>query len=120
MKIKIYLNDGEDHFFGFHNKFANRPELTMVHSLETTDDFDGVLTEEKIFEILAWVFYEFNIGESQHAKAYRAKLLRSLSVGDVVVVGETAWACESIGWKRLTTDELQAAIIWDDETESVR
>jgi hypothetical protein len=31
-------------------------------------------------------------------------------VGDVVVLGETAWACASVGWTPISTDELRAAL----------
>lgn len=119
MKIKIYLNDGEDHFFGFENKFANSPELTMVHSFELSETehafVNGLPGEKGMLRILEWVFEEFNVGEGPQAKEYRAKMLRSVSVGDVVVIGEMAWACGSYGWDRITTEQLNNAIIWDDE-----
>ena len=117
MLIKIYLNDGEDHFFGFRNKFANSPELTMVYSFEVSE-WPGVRPD--IHAALAWVFMEFNSGEGKFANEYRAKRLRSLSVGDVVTIGETAWACESVGWSAVSSTDLNNAIIWDDEKESVR
>lgn len=119
MKIKIYMNDGEDHFYGFKNKFANSPELTMVHSLEISEMFPHVASEREMLAVLEWVFQEFNIGEGPQAQAYRAKMLRSVSVGDVVVIGETAWACESVGWTRITTEELNNSIIWDDEKQGI-
>jgi hypothetical protein len=106
--IKIYLNDGEDHFYGFRNKFANNPELTMVHAFELETPVPNV------HAVLQWCFVEFNIGSGEHAKAYREKMLRSLSVGDVVTVGESAWACESVSWVPITTEELNNAIIWQD------
>jgi hypothetical protein len=113
VKIKIYLNDGEDHFFGFVNDFANNPELTMVYSFDISEMFPGVLAD--VPAVLAWCFQEFNVGEGKHAQEYRSRWLRSLSVGDVVVVGETAWACGHVGWTKITTEQLNNAIIWDDE-----
>lgn len=112
--IKIYLNDGEDHFYGFRNTFANKPELTMVYSFETS------FPAPNMHMILDWCFHEFNVGTGEHAKVYRDKQLRSLSVGDVVVVGETAWACESLGWSPVSSEELSNAIIWDDEKDAVK
>jgi hypothetical protein len=107
--VKIYTNDGEDHFYGFRNDFANSPELTMVHK------FDLEVPVIDVHQILDWCFTEFNVGDGEHAKAYRAKRLRSLSVGDVVVVGESAWACESVNWSPVSAEELSNAIIAEDE-----
>lgn len=124
MKVKIYLNDGEDHFFGFKNKFANSPELTMVHEFEITETeiawVNSPLGHKAILSILDWIFQELNIGEeSELATQYRAKRLRSLSVGDVVVLGELAFSCDSAGWGKVTTEELNSAIIWDDTIKGI-
>lgn len=119
MLVKVYLNDGKDHFYGFHNQFANNPELTMVHSFEMSE-WPGV--PPKMDSVLSYVYESLNVDDpaAKWAKEYRAKYLRSLSVGDVVAIGEAAWSVEPIGFKRITTEELQNAIIWNDETESVR
>lgn len=113
--IKIYTNDGEGHYWrGFDPEHA---ELTMVMSTEISD-FPGINPKDvKIVDrVLHYVFEETNIGTTSNlAVAWRRKLLRSLSKGDVVVVGETAFACASVGWDKITTDELNGAIIWDDE-----
>lgn len=106
--IKIYLNDGEDHFMGFRNNFANNPELTLVHK------FQVEVPAPNVHQILDWCFTEFNVGTSGYAMAYRAKQLRSLSVGDVVTVGEGAWACEPAAWVPITTQELNNAVINED------
>lgn len=56
-----------------------------------------------VHDLLELLFEEFNIGEtSEVAKAYRAAGLRSLSVGDVVIVGEDlAYLCDSVGWAEI-------------------
>ena len=36
--------------------------------------------------------------------AYYGKRLRSLCVGDVIVIGETAWTCASFGWDAVSID----------------
>lgn len=58
-------------------------------------------------EILEHVFDELNIDEPTEswAREYRANRNRSLSKGDVVVFGETAWACESVGWKQVAMSD---------------
>jgi hypothetical protein len=62
-----------------------------IHA-EQARDPDAVLED-------AWV--AFNVGDDSRAQQYRARGLRSLSKGDVVVVGEIAWACASTGWVQI-------------------
>lgn len=52
------------------------------------DPTDTGPTAEVLFEI-------FNI---RHPEGYHD---RSLSVGDIVIIGEVAWACESLGWRQV-------------------
>lgn len=112
--VKIYTNDGEDHFMGFHNEFANNPELTLVFKCELhwEDPFTGRFP----FDVLDFVYdqTQAGLGTTVMAVQYDSLRLRSLSVGDVVSVGETAFACEAFGWKKISTEELENAIIWDD------
>jgi hypothetical protein len=57
-------------------------------------------TEDSDKELLEQLFEEFNVGTSEVARAYRAKRLRSLSVGDVIVLDqEVAWLCGKVGWE---------------------
>lgn len=53
-----------------------------------------------INRLLEIIFHQLNIDEPQvdWAVAYRANHHRSLSVGDVVVIGEQAWAVDFAGW----------------------
>ncbi|GAA3832355.1 hypothetical protein GCM10022226_61980 [Sphaerisporangium flaviroseum] len=48
--------------------------------------------------VLEDAFVTFNEGDDDRARKYRARGNRSLSKGDVVVIGEVAWACASSGW----------------------
>lgn len=43
-------------------------------------------------------------------QGYRDAHLRSLSVGDVVMIGEVAYACERVGWKEITGVALARAL----------
>ncbi|RAV17491.1 hypothetical protein DQP57_00245 [Mycobacterium colombiense] len=54
--------------------------------------------------LLKIVFSQLNKDDpgTTWAQEYRRNGNRSLSVGDVVVIGETAYACEPMGWKRVT------------------
>jgi hypothetical protein len=68
------------------------------------------------------VFMELNIDEphAPWAVEYRARRNRSLSAGDVVVVGEQAFACNRVGWQpvRLAGEQVLAIDVthmeWED------
>ncbi|CRK56925.1 hypothetical protein [Alloactinosynnema sp. L-07] len=47
-------------------------------------------------------FDGFNMGEDERAAAYRAKGLRSLSVGDAVVIDNKVYLCKERGWSEHT------------------
>ena len=50
-------------------------------------------------------------GQTLWAMRYRQAGHRSLSVGDVVVIGESAWAVDLVGWLPVT---VQSEQIWFD------
>lgn len=103
LTTKVYLNEGRDNFFGFNEMSPAELRLAAVFDLDI-DDTDRALET---------VFHELNIDAPTQpwAREYRADRNRSLSVGDVVVVGETAWACASAGWNQISISALQAAIV---------
>jgi hypothetical protein len=105
----VYLNDGDGNFLGF-NTFA--PAKLREAARFDLEILDHVPTRCATPGALEIVFEQLNIGNPQHpwASAYRRAGLRSLLVGDVVVLAETAWACATVGWTRLSTDEFQAAL----------
>ncbi|WP_329431344.1 hypothetical protein OG339_48085 (plasmid) [Streptosporangium sp. NBC_01495] len=49
-------------------------------------------------EVLEEAFEICNVGNDERAQAYRALGNRSLSVGDVIVIGEVAHVCTATGW----------------------
>lgn len=62
-------------------------------------------------QITDYCFHVFNAPEDyldkderKLADRYRVNRLRSLSVGDVIQVGNKFWACKSVGWEFLGTD----------------
>ena len=113
--VKIYTNDGEGHFNGFDPEKA---ELTMVmsHNLACTDA-DLEFQPSGTLRLLDVIYKATNLRENpgEFTAEYNRRGLRSLSVGDVVVIGEQAWAVSGFGWKKITADQLNGAIIWDDE-----
>ena len=104
----VYLNDGDDHFSGF-NRYAPPNCAKPPGSTSKSSSRAYPARDPGALEI---VFEQLNIPSPHHswAIAYRRAGQRSLSVGDVVVIGETAWACASSGWDLLTADQLHAAL----------
>ncbi|GAB4973145.1 hypothetical protein MAHJHV61_39770 [Mycobacterium avium subsp. hominissuis] len=100
MKVRadVYLNESPDHFFGYKDGHL----LTKAASF---DFDDGVLSQsaDGVASALHTIFRELNIDDptAWWAVRYREDRHRSLSVGDVVVLGETAWAVASVGWEQV-------------------
>ncbi|KQH76617.1 hypothetical protein AO501_10530 [Mycobacterium gordonae] len=108
LRTTVYLNHAAGSSFGFDQTIAS---LRMAESfdLELAEHLHSPALIEAAREI---VFEQLNIDEPEHIWALRYRLAghRSLSVGDVVVTGETAWAVESVGWKPVSADAMAAGI----------
>jgi hypothetical protein len=114
MKIMMYLNETRCGRFGFRNE-GGPAALRLAARFDVDDSIAGKIIDGKPIAALETVFEQLNIGGDMvpaepWTTAYRAAGNRSLSVGDVVVVGDAAFAVASFGWDRVTTAELQAAI----------
>jgi hypothetical protein len=112
--VKVYLNEGDDHFFGFRNKFGNAPALRLAAQFDLLDE-PALQPDREPTRILNHVYEQLNVGGDMvpaepWTTVYRVNRNRSLSVGDVVVVGESAWAVASCGFESITTEALVAAI----------
>lgn len=90
---------------GFPMPFASRAELlalprTLVHSYESE--------AENVFDE---AFARFNRGSGREDPALDAKELRSLSVGDVVIIRERGVGaiCASLGWELIDANEITKA-----------
>jgi hypothetical protein len=105
----VYLNDGDGNFLGFNTFAPARLREAARFDLELLDHIPTRYAAPGALEI---VFEQLNIPHPQQvwAIAYRRAGHRSLSVGDVVALGETACACASVGWTPISTDELRAAL----------
>jgi hypothetical protein len=79
-----------------------RHELAWVFQYE--DGYNG--DRASAYELLNIAFETFNVGSDELAAQYRARRLRSLSVGDVVVIDGQAFSCESAGWAERSLSEL--------------
>lgn len=125
MKYTILHNISRDASFGLNQVFdrndrhyeARSHELVKVFEFEASDliDPDVELPPAAFADV---VFRAFNVGhepgyyqdEREHALAvkYRARRLRSLSVGDVLICeGGHILACDSIGWFAVDDSDLR-------------
>lgn len=94
MKIKVLLN-ATSRFM----PYSDGDELDLVLDMEACDEH-----APQCPEMLNAIFVELNIDEprTDWGKDYRNARNRSLSVGDVITVGEMAYACEPMGWRAVT------------------
>ena len=108
LRTTIYLNEAPSQSLGF-GRFE---PAKLVAAAEFTLTLAGQPSTENIRAALEVVFEQLNIDtpDQPWALKYRLDRRRSLSVGDVVVIGETAWACAPVGWDALTADQLAAAL----------
>jgi hypothetical protein len=104
----VYLNEGNDQTHGFGELAPAKLAAAAGFALTIT----GQPCAEQVKTALETVFEQLNIDDPDQLWAinYRLAGNRSLSVGDVVVTGETAWACAPSGWDLLTADQLHDAI----------
>lgn len=70
-------------------------------------------TPDNVQTLLTIVFDQLNrdVPSTDWGRAHRRRHDRSLSVGDVVTIGDQAWAYERTGWRRVTLLDDQ---IWVD------
>ena len=104
----VYLNDGVLQSFGF----GDQAPAQLHAAASFTLDMAGQPHPDHLKAALETVFEQLNIDDPTAIWALKYRLAghRSLSVGDVVVIGETAWACADSGWNLITADQLHDAI----------
>jgi hypothetical protein len=122
MKVEIYHNISKNAFFGLNSVFEKDDSAPHGHAKRQARNVAEQHELVKVFEydaeeldgmVLEGAFHRFNVGEDDFAQAYRARQLRSLSVGDVVVLHYSepdiseAWSVESVGFKPRQSHELR-------------
>jgi hypothetical protein len=110
MKTQVFLNTSRDSYRGF----GTDAQLHKAAEFELAPEIMALRDGQPI-RALEHVFEQLNVGgdivpATDWTRDYRAAGYRSLSVGDVVVLGETAHAVGRFGWERVTTDQLVDAI----------
>jgi hypothetical protein len=107
---QVFLNTSRDAYNGFINDYSP-PSVHLALKIQLDDTIAHNVFDGAPVQALELVFDQLNMGaDYRWAMQYRADGNRSLSTGDVVVIGETAWAVEDFGWRRITTDQLLDAI----------
>ena len=106
MNTQVYLNEAQQWPSG-------PPALRLAVRFDLPTQLVSRLDNDGVpIHALGHVFEQLNIGGDMGVPAepwtieYRHNRNRSLSVGDVVVIGECAFSVESFGWRRIPTDEL--------------
>lgn len=104
----VYLNHGAHQSHGF----GELEPAKLAAAAGFTLTVAGPPSTEQIKASLELIFEQLNIDDADQPWALKYRLAghRSLSVGDVVVIGETAWACASSGWELLTAERLHVAL----------
>ena len=104
----VYLNEPASQLAGF----GKLGPAKLYAAASFTLAVSGPPNAEQIRAALEKVFEQLNIDDPDQAWAikYQRAGHRNFSVGDVVVVGETAWACAESDWDLLTGDQLHDAI----------
>lgn len=119
---RIYLTTDTADFLHYRSTGALAPRSVQEAAAFTLDvaprSPDAAMSEpaqrqrEAILAALETIFDELNEEPStQWAQDYRAAGNRSLSVGDVVVLGEAAWVVAPVGYERISSDDLATAMV---------
>jgi hypothetical protein len=67
---------------------------------------------------IMWKQLNIDLPQTDWAQQYSREGNRSLSVGDVLVVSEEAWAAEPTGWRRVSVSADQVDRIAPCETQT--
>jgi hypothetical protein len=99
VKTHIYLNDHPDHYAGFKPEHIN--SLTRVTGFTMPDSRSDNDALESAFQV-------GNGADPESDSLYYSHGVRSISVGDVIVVeretGNVMYGCASFGWDLIDPD----------------
>lgn len=106
--VAVYLNDSRASTFGF-TPDDSQLRLAARFTIPAPADARAAV------EALEGIYVQLNIGGDlvaalDYTEGYRAAGNRSLSVGDVVVIGEAAFAVARFGFEPISAAALSAAL----------
>ena len=129
MRVNIFHNVSRDASFGLNTVFRTGTEAPEgVRALPLSDGrytWKEQAPDPSERHELVWVFHyeasdsdshndvlnraweSFNNGSGREDASYFARRLRSLSVGDVVMIDNKAYSCEGVGWQERRLAELR-------------
>lgn len=115
-KVEIYHNVAPNGagFFGLNTVLILEQKLEatgddrhpLVKVYEYPTEIEAHETEADDLNLCEAAFAMFNNGSGHEDARYFSRKLRSLSVGDVVVIDDRAYSCETAGFKRRGAAEL--------------
>ena len=108
LNVSLIADSSAEHGYTRHEATAAEPELR--HPLIKVFEYELDAPSFTSLAICEQAFELFNIGTAGPALAYRARKLRSLSVGDVVTLNGWPYSCESLGFRPRTEAELNKII----------
>jgi hypothetical protein len=103
-KNSVQLDSGGYHYKDTAQTHTERHPLVLVFQYTVDDQYDQDILND------AWC--TFNESTSKLAQTYRSRHLRSLSVGDVVVIDHMSFSVASVGFG-LVTDTGELRIVWN-------
>lgn len=97
--VQVWLNQSDG--WNFWNGYTPGDKMLLAAEYYADASMLPNHDESQPNAILNQAFRELNIDDptTEWAQQYREDRHRSLSVGDVVVVGESAYACARMGWQ---------------------
>lgn len=106
--VVVYLNDSRDSMLGFDPTTAQLHPATRFTLPAPTDS-------QAMRAMLESIYLQLNVGgdivtATAYTERYRSEGNRSLSVGDVVVIGETAFAVARFGFDTVSSAALSTAL----------
>ena len=99
----IKLSDGRWTWKDYADTPDERHELVWVFQYEA--EWTGDRADP--YALLNDAFERFNGGSGREDARYFGRKLRSLSVGDVVLIDGDAYSCDSVGWSPVHRDDLR-------------
>lgn len=114
VQIAVLHNVGDDHYFGYTD---GSPLVPVFKGTHATSQTDPLATADELFAA-------FNDGghlpgAEELSDAYFSRRLRSLSVGDVILVGEAAMTVARFGFSPVAAAGANVLTSWHEDAVTV-